>query len=395
MKARKILSLVLGVTLAAGLAACGSPAESKSESTKPASSQTSSSTASVSMPETEGEFRSDIHIGYNHQMAGDWIAEFVDKEIASFVKGVMNFKYSDPAFNFDSDQELADCQNLLSAGVDGLIYYAAFDTLTPTISELYQNAETPFVIPENKPIDEVMTILEKNPYFAGAIFADYYGRGYMLGQAATEKGYKNAIMLVGTIGVWGQDMSLEGFKAGFEDGGGKVLEAARINDNSEATQAANDLFAAHGAEADCVYASDPGMLEACFNANSTYGLDLMAFGSDLGSDHVQKVRDGKLIADGGHVPLFAVTAALLINYIDGHPIKDADGKAAIFDDWKFFYIDSSNVDDYETYYLNKNQHIAAEDYQKLLYRYNPDVSYETFENFIQNFSLDYVKANAK
>ena len=76
-------------------------------------------------------------------------------------------------------------------------------------------------------------------------------------------------------------------------------------------------------------------------------------------------------------------------------VLDADGNAAIFDDWEFFYIDSSNVDDYETYYLNKNQHIAAEDYQKLLYRYNPDVSYETFEQFIKDFSLDYVKANAK
>ena len=351
------------------------------------------SAAAPAMAETE--FRDDIHIGYNHQMAGDWIAEFVDKEISSFVKGVMNFEYSDPAFNFDSDQELADCQNLIAAGVDGHIYYAAFDTLTPTISDLFQDAKIPLVIPENKPGEESMEILMENPYFAGAIFADYYGRGYTLGQTATEMGYKNAIILAGTIGVWGQDESFQGFKDGFEAGGGTVLEGARINDNSEATQAANDLFAAHGAEADCVYASDPGMLEACFNANNAYGYDLMAFGSDLGSDHIQKVRDGKLIADGGHIPLFSVVTAMLINYIDGHPIVDADGKPAVFDDWKFFFINQDNVDDYEEFYLNKNQHIADEDYQKLLYRYNPDVTYDDFAAFIENFSLDYVVANAK
>ena len=32
-----------------------------------------------------------------------------------------------------------------------------------------------------------------------------------------------------------------------------------------------------------------------------------------------------------------------------------------------------NVDDYETYYLNQDQHISDEDYQSLLYRYNPDL----------------------
>ena len=395
---KRILSVVLAAAMALGLTACGSggsSAASKSEAASGSSAAASAEVESVSMPEESGDYRSDIHIGYNHQMAGDWIAEFVDKEVASFVKGVMGFQYSDPAFNFDSDQELADCQNLISAGVDGHIYYAAFDTLTPTVSDLFQDAQIPLVIPENKPGDESMQILMDNPYFAGAIFADYYGRGYMLGKAAAEKGCKNAIILAGTIGVWGQDQSYAGFKDGFEENGGTVLEAARVNDNSEATQAANDLFAAHGNEADCVYASDPGMLEACFNANNTYNLDLMAFGSDLGADHVQKVRDGKLIADGGHVPLFAVVAALLVNYIDGHPIKDADGKAPVFDNWEFFYIDDTNVDDYEEYYLNKNQHISAEDYQSLLYRYNPDVTYEDYEKFIENYSLDYVVANAK
>ena len=121
----------------------------------------------------------------------------------------------------------------------------------------------------------------------------------------------------------------------------------------------------------------------------------MAFGSDLGADHIPKVREGKLVADGGHVPLFSVCAALLTNYIDGHPILDKDGKPAVFSDWEFFYIDDTNVDDYEEYYLNKNQHISAEDYQSLLYRYNPDVTYDDFEKFIENYSLDYVVANAK
>lgn len=388
MKRCKLLAILLCLAMLLSFAACGG------DEAQPAADASNAAAPAANAP-SDGDFRTDYKLSYNHQMAGDWIAEFVNKEISSFVVDVMGFSYESPAFNFDSDQELADCQNLISAGVNGHMYYAAFDTLTPTICDLFAEAKVPFVTPENPPQGAALDALLECPYFVGAIYGDYYGSAYSLGERAAQMGCKNAIMLVGTIGVYGQEQRLKGFTDGFEANGGTVLEAARVNDNSEAAQAANDLYAAHADVADCVYAADPGMLEACFTAQANYGVDLMAFGSDLGSDHLQYVRDGKLVADGGHIPCFSVNACFLVNYLDGHPILDEDGKAPVIWDWKFFTIDETNVDAYETYYLNKNQHIADEDYQKLLYRYNPDVTYQDFIDFKDGFSLDYLVENAK
>jgi hypothetical protein len=97
-------------------------------------------------------------------------------------------------------------------------------------------------------------------------------------------------------------------------------------------------------------------------------------------------------ATSGNELVGAVAAALLINYLDGHQILDADGKAPQLTNTGFV-VDQNNIDDFEALFVNDLPY-TEEVLQTLVWRYNSDVTYDTFVDFVENhLNLDALKAD--
>ena len=54
---------------------------------------------------------------------------------------------------------------------------------------------------------------------------------------------------------------------------------------------------------------------------------------------------------------------------------------------KAITVTSENVDEYEEYWLN-NQIFTPEDYQNLLYRYNPEVTWQDYLDLIEGYTFE-------
>jgi hypothetical protein len=97
------------------------------------------------------------------------------------------------------------------------------------------------------------------------------------------------------------------------------------------------------------------------------------------------IKDGTIKAGNDGIMLASMIApTLLINYLDGHPILDANGKAPHFQTHPF-KVDKNNVDAYMSVFTTEGVQPVTEDMLKgLLFRNNPDVSYQTYVDLMNN-----------
>jgi hypothetical protein len=109
------------------------------------------------------------------------------------------------------------------------------------------------------------------------------------------------------------------------------------------------------------------------------------------------VREGKISAGSGGTALAAdIAPALLLNMLDGHKLVDKDGIAP-FVQVPTSLITKDNIDAYVDVFYNKDNPFAvpADTIKKLAYRYNPDLTYDSFLEIIKNdFTVDAIIAAA-
>ena len=87
-------------------------------------------------------------------------------------------------------------------------------------------------------------------------------------------------------------------------------------------------------------------------------------------------------ATTGNDLVCAVAAALMINYLDGHPIMDENGNPPELKSVGF-KVDKSNVDDYQALFLDGHP-FTAEVLNTLLVRDNKDADYAFIKDFVEN-----------
>jgi ribose transport system substrate-binding protein len=292
----------------------------------------------------------------------------------------------------DADKELANIQNFISQGVDGLVIQGYGATTIPQMGQEALNAKVPFVLALATGTAEVRAELEKNnEFYAGAVASDLKADGGILGDAAIADGAKTAVIIGGNLGDLNMDYRADGFTAAFEKGGGKVLDSARCTDNSEAQAKASTLLGANK-DVDCVYILVGDYVEGTFSAIEQYGLkDIKCYLSAINAGSADFVRSGQISAGSGGTALAAdVAPALLLNMLDGHALKNDDGVAP-FVQVPTSLITKDNVDAYVEVFFNKDNPypVPADTIKKLAYRYNPDVTYASFLETIKNdFTVD-------
>ncbi|MDR3298820.1 MAG: sugar ABC transporter substrate-binding protein [Candidatus Accumulibacter sp.] len=324
-------------------------------------------------------------IGYNTWGAGtptfDMMAVEIDYALATY--GLKGSRATD---DHQADKELQNMQNFISADVDGIVMQISADPVLPQAAKACLNSKIPFAL--GIFIGDAAAraaIAANNPYYAGAVSANLYHDGYLMGKAAAAAGHKTAVLIGGNVGDHHFEQRIAGFRYSFvTEGGGRIIDEARCTSPAEGQEKATALLAAHR-DVDCLYAMVGDYVTGSINAMDILGLNIPVYASNAGSDVVGHIKNGRVAAGGGGNDMPAgVAVALLINHLDGHPILNENGKAP---DLRInpFLVTKDNVDDYTAMFYTPGTHPIAEDVLKsLLWRFNKDVSYKTFAGLTGN-----------
>lgn len=300
-------------------------------------------------------------------------AEYVIKML-----GLTSLRASD---DFTPDKESANVQNFCSAGVNGIDLQAAGVTNLIQMAETCKSAKVPFVINTfigNEADRDKITA--DNTYYVGSIANDLYADGKMVADMAIEDGFKTACIIGGNIGDTTQDLRQSGFTDEFTAKGGTVLDVARCTDPSQAPVKAEDMLSAHK-DVQVLYAMVGDFIPGSLSAAEKLGLKgkITVYMSGVDTTSAVFIKDGTVKAGCDGLFLASLIApTLLLNYLDGHPIKDASGKAPALLNAEF-KVDSSNIDAYMSIFCTEGVQPLTDDMLKnLCWRFNPNVTYQTY-----------------
>jgi ribose transport system substrate-binding protein len=394
-KVYSIIALILAFSCIFSLAACGgttAPSASPSSSSVAPSSEAAAAPGEGASAPTET-----YHLGMNVWGTAPVLTLYGDEEeYALKAIGMTAARASD---DNNADKELQNIQNFISQGVDGLLIQGAGATTIPQMGIEAKNAKVPFALCIFTGTPEVRAELAaSNEYYAGAAASDLQADGRILAEKAIADGAKTACIIGGNIGDLNMDNRSKGFQDGFKAGGGTILAEERCTDNSEALAKASSMLSANK-DVDCIYIMVGDYVEGTLTALDTLGIEgVKCYLSAVNAGSAKYISSGQIEAGSGGTALCCnVAPTLLLNMLDGHPIKDAEGKAP------FFAIPTSlvtkdNVDAYVEVFLAEGAHpVPADVLKNLCYRYNPDVTYETYVDTITNLlTVDSIlKANGK
>lgn len=303
---------------------------------------------------------------------------------------------------FTADKVISQLQNQLAAGPDGVAFLGVSETLFPVAAQHCQNAKVPYAFYIGSPTEADLAKLSEDSYYAGLIIYDPVEEGGRLAVEALADGCKTAVISAGAAGDYAHDRRIIGFTDTFEAGGGEVLFVSHSADPSEGVQKTNDFLTAYP-EADCIYATGEDYIIPAVDVTSSRGLtNCKIYGSDISPSLCQLIIDGKVQATtGGGIVCGGLAVTLLINYLDGNPIKDPDGKAPYFDNLSLFMVTAENAEDFYKFFSDENlatHTISDEEYQNLLVRNNPEVDYDYYVEFLEGYEENVyakVEANAR
>jgi ribose transport system substrate-binding protein len=147
---------------------------------------------------------------------------------------------------------------------------------------------------------------------------------------------------------------------------------------------ANDLLTAHP-DVDCVYATNGDVVSGTMEAMAKHtDVDAKLFGTDLDPDVLEGLQDGRVAAaNGAHWINGDFSTALLINYLRGNDIKDADGTAPMLI-VPTMTLPSNMVDLYNTFWIEQ-QPFSDEEMQSFV---GADVTAESLQSILDGYSID-------
>ncbi|MCD8331194.1 MAG: substrate-binding domain-containing protein [Oscillospiraceae bacterium] len=323
-------------------------------------------------------------IGYNTWGSGSAVFDIMN----NIVVQALDTYGSDGTRAIDNNQasvELENIQNFISAGVDGIVMQACATPILPQAASESEAAGIPFVLsifPGDAADRE--DLAQNNEYYVGSVSADMYAEGYLIGKMAAEDGMTTAVLVGGNVGDTLFEERIEGFTQAFvTEGGGEILGDARCTSPAECQEKASALLSAYS-DTDMIYAMVGDYAIGCISAMETLGLDIPIYVTNADTNCIEYIRDGTIAgATSGNELAGAVAVALLINYLDGHQILDDEGNPPELV-MTGFEVNTDNIDDFETLFSDDNGPYTTQRLQTLLARYNSDVSYDTFVDFIEN-----------
>ena len=334
-----------------------------------------------------GKTAKDLKLGLNNFLKGIYSVDILENGFAETCKalGVQTMIVNDEG---KVEKTVTNVDNMISAGVDGIVFFGISETLFPVVSQKCEDAKVPFVIYDHMPSDENLEILKANPYFKGGVATRDLGTGRNMGDHAASLGLKKAIIITGKMADPTHSARTNGFTEAFEAAGGKVLDVAwDANNLADATAKANDLLTAHP-DVDCVYASNGDYGSGTMQAMAQHtNVNAQLFVTDLDPDVLTGLKNGTIAAaNGAHWINVDFATTLLINALLGHELKDADGNAPILVA-PVMALPSEMVDFYDKFWI-KSQPFSGEELKQFVVEWNENVSLKDYEDVLANYTVE-------
>ncbi len=292
---------------------------------------------------------------------------------------------------FSVEKIVQDIENMISSGADGLIIWLPAESLYLTVADICKQAEVPFVLNDKIPSDEsIIKELKANPYFVGAVSPANSVYGEAIAQYALSQNLKTCIISSSGVGDASDTPRLEAFTKAFTEGGGEILAELHADAADAAQGQLEDTLVANP-DPDFIYGvgSDFGIaaVSALENAGNTRavvltsGLDKQAL-SLLGNSPMKMVNGDFWICG-------MLSAVVLQNYLDGTPLKDANGGPVWVDNVMPFEVPADKYDLYTRFFLDEYCY-SNDEIKQMSGKYNPDFNYDAFIKLIQDqdYSLD-------
>jgi ABC-type sugar transport system substrate-binding protein len=390
---RIVAVVILCMMMVVSLAACGGGSGGSSTAAPPAAPAGDSGAAAPADDADAGAAApagdsGTYKIGYLN-FGPDWILNrFMEeaKEAALWANPSNDFIEADGGYM--ADTMTGEVQKLLAGGAQGLCYDAHFDNMLPGTVEACKSADAALLIAHVPPFPESMHYVLEYDKFVGYFGSDLYQAGFQLGERAAADGFKKAIIASGAKGTLDMNGKIDGFNDGFIAGGGEILDTITTTLPTEVEGKVADSLAAHP-DCDVIYGSTGAHTLGSISAAEKAGMTLSFYSSDLDPDLTQMVADGKIKAgDAGASVEWVMGMALLINFLDGHPIKDDAGQAPVIDWMKPLLVDQTNAKVVLDNWIS-NHPISETMFKNYLYAYNPDVTYADFTDFADNYAVDW------
>jgi ABC-type sugar transport system substrate-binding protein len=289
---------------------------------------------------------------------------------------------------FSVEKIVQDIENMISHGVNGLIIWLPVETLYPTVSKMCQDAKVPFVLNDKIPTNpDIVATLKANPYFAGAIAPANSVYGEAIAKFALNKGYKTCIISSSSVGDPSDTPRLEAFKKAYAAGGGKVLAELHTDSADAAQSQIEDALIAHP-NPDLIYGVGSDFGIAACNALKGKSFKTKVVTSGLDKAALELLQGDKMeMVNGDFWVCGMLSAVILQNYLDGTPLKDAQGNMIWFDQVMPFEVPKNQYSLYVKYFLNEYCY-SPEELRQMSGKSNSSFNYDAFMNVIKNYSLE-------
>lgn len=329
MKMKKLISftVVFALLMVFGLTGCGSTETSDKTSDTSASGSTSDSSSGTASASSAGSDHQ-ITIGLGIWGNSDPLSTMVIKMVqtAADAMGAKVDVLTDDFFN--PDKQIANVENFIAKGVDGIIICNGSDDIMPKIVKKCDDAKVPVAIYFRQLVDkEVKEYCEKSPYYLGCVHEDEEMVGYQLGKALADKGVKNVGVINYNKGDTTAETRYNGYIKAFKEFGvNKVAEQWEILTGEKAANAVEQFLSAYP-EMDGLAVvgggGEPltGAVQALKKNNKIGSIEITA--SDFGPDIKKNIENKEISAmSGGHWTDPFYCFMLMYNYAAGTPLSD-------------------------------------------------------------------------
>ena len=340
----------------------------------------------------DGGEKENFKIGVIFYSKDDALGQLVYSYLNHAAKVLGNVEIQWAFGSFSAAAQIADAENLIAAGVDGIMALTLDDLAMQSIAKVCNDNEVYFQVMFRMPSsDEVKAVLDTYKYYVGYAIEDTVATSTETIHMLAERGIKK-IAVGGNQHSATSALRMQGMREGVEKYGLEILAEFNIGSDVSGVQSdvQNILDSYPDVEAIWLMSGSLGMADITANTlrahkNST-GKTVGFVTFDTFEGMSQAFSDGILYgAVGGQAPLCLHALSALYNAMDGHPLTT--GKVGL----KFPFLVLSNSEDldvFEKYYNNTEVQIYDEAIIKsMMYRFNNAVTLDTLTDLSTSYSM--------
>ena len=299
--------------------------------------------------------------------------------------------------DFDTTAQITAAENLISAGVDGIICLPLAETTSQKLGQLCQKNEVYFgLLLRTINDEEISKEVRANPYFVGNILGDDMGNAKELTRILIQEyGCKNLCTYYAPEGT-SQALRNDGIREAIAEFGGKQLSEATTPSDSNMAPVAGVMQNFVNTNADfqgiVSAAGSSGIGEtigSTLQSMNVQGAKYACF--DTYDGMVDSFKSGYLaVVCGGQAPACIYLFSMLYNAMDGHRLTQSGEELLM----TYMFIRSAEeAQDFLDYIDNPDVDLySADEIRNMTVRYNPDFSWDALQPVMTDYTYENIMA---